>query len=57
MIGSFTSVIFLLVVAGTLERMGILVSFSLTLLATVLMHGCSYWLMQRRMSRVSQKWS
>ena len=53
-IGSFTSVIFLLVVAGTLERMGILVSFSLTLLATVLTHGCSFWLMQRRMSRVSQ---
>jgi hypothetical protein len=53
-IGAFTSVIFLLVVAGTLERMGILVSLSLTLLATVLTHGCSFWLMQRRMSRVSQ---
>ena len=53
-IGSFTSVIFLLVVAGTLERRGILVSFSLTLLATVLTHGCSFWLMQRRMNRVSQ---
>ena len=46
-IGSFTSAIFLLVVAGTLERMGILVAFSLTLLATVLAHGCSFWLMQR----------
>lgn len=52
-IGSFTSVIFLLVVAGTLERMGILISFSLTLLATVLAHGCSFWLMQRRMSQTS----
>jgi hypothetical protein len=46
--GSFTSAIFLLVVAATVEQMGILVAFSLTLLATVLTHSCSFWLMQRR---------
>ena len=47
-IGSFTSAVFLLVVAATLEQMGILVAFSLTLLATLLTHACSFWLMQRR---------
>ena len=47
-IGSFTSAIFLLVVSGTLERLGILIAFSLTMLATLLTHACSFWLMQRR---------
>jgi hypothetical protein len=48
-IGSFAASVFLVVVAGTLEREGMLIAFTLALLATMLTHGCSFWFMQRRM--------
>ncbi len=46
-IGSFTSAIFLLAVAGVLEPGGIAVAFVLALLASMLTHTCSLWLMRR----------
>ena len=47
-IGSFASSAFLVVVAGTLERLGIPIAFTLALLAIILTQGCSFWFMQKR---------
>jgi hypothetical protein len=46
-IGSFTFAVFFLVIAGTIERGGIVLAFSLAMLASLLIHGCSLWLMRR----------
>lgn len=46
-IGSFTSSIFLLAVAGTIEHYGIALAFILALLASMLTHSISLWLMRR----------
>lgn len=48
MIGSFSSSVFLLIVAATLERAGIAIAFSLALLGILLTQCCSLWLMQKR---------
>jgi hypothetical protein len=49
-IGSFASSVFLAVVAATLEHTNILLTFTLALLATILIQGCSFWFMQRQSS-------
>ena len=46
-IGSFTFAIFFLVIAGTIERWGIILTFSVAILALLLLHACSLWLMKR----------
>lgn len=46
-IGSFTFAVFFLVIAGTIERGGIVLAFGLAILASLLIHGCSLWLMRR----------
>jgi len=48
--GSFTFAVFFLVVAGTLERWGILAAFSLAVLVSLLIHGCSLWFLRRYMA-------
>jgi len=53
-IGSFASSVFLVVVAGTLERLGIPIAFVMALLATMLIQGCSFWFMQRRMNMIEK---
>jgi uncharacterized membrane protein (GlpM family) len=47
-VGSFASSVYLVVVAGLLERLGIPLAFSLAALAMILTHGCSFWFMQKR---------
>src|SRR5207248_757850 len=46
-IGSFTFAVFFLVIAGTIERWGIMLAFSVAILALLLFHACSLWLMKR----------
>jgi hypothetical protein len=54
-IGSFTSAIFLLAVAGTIERGGIVIAFTLALLASLLTHSASLWLMRRNTKNASMQ--
>ncbi len=46
-VSSFACAVFFLVVAGLLEHWGILATFSASLLAALLMQGCSLWLVRR----------
>jgi hypothetical protein len=45
--GSFAFAVFFLVVAGTIEGMGVALAFSFALLGALLMQGCSLWLLRR----------
>jgi hypothetical protein len=45
--GSFAFAVFFLIVAGTIERVGIAAAFSFALLGAVLTQGCSLWLLKR----------
>ena len=46
-IGSFTFAVFFLVIAGTIERWGIILTFSVAILALLLLHACSLWFLQK----------
>lgn len=50
-VSSFACAIFFLVVAGLLERLGILVTFSVALLAALLTQGCVLWLVKAHTDR------
>ena len=45
--GSFAFAVFFLIVAALLERWGIVATFSLALVATLLVHGCSLFIVRR----------
>jgi hypothetical protein len=45
-IGSFTFAVFFLVIAAMIERWGIVLAFSLAILASLVLHACSLWLMR-----------
>lgn len=45
--GSFAFAVFFLIVAGLLEQWGIAATFSFALVATLLVHGCSLFLVRR----------
>src|SRR2546429_5002725 len=45
-IGSFTFAAFFLVIAGTIERWGIMLTFSVAILASLVLHACSLWFLQ-----------
>lgn len=49
--GSFAFVVFFLVVAALLERLGIVATFGLALLATLLVHGISLYILRRYIDR------
>ncbi len=46
-IGSFTFAVFFLVIAGTIERWGIMLTFSVAILASLVLHACSLWFLQK----------
>ena len=46
-IGSFTFAVFFLVIAGTIERWGIMLAFSVAILASLALHACSLWFLQK----------
>ncbi|MBV9709900.1 MAG: hypothetical protein JO011_03160 [Ktedonobacteraceae bacterium] len=46
-IGTFTFAVFFLIIATTIEREGIAVAFSIAVLASLLLHGCSLWFLRR----------
>jgi hypothetical protein len=50
-IGSFTFAAFFLVIAGMIERSGLVLAFSLATLVTLVIHACSLWLMRRYIGR------